>query len=478
MIKSGLACLQAEIATLQAERVIGRVRAVHGNTLRISGFGGEARLGDRIRVTRREGGWLSGEVLQMDEDSVLMLPDDAPTGISLGDRASLLEASNIAPTDGWVGRIIDPFGQPLDGRPLLRGPESRPLRADPPAAAKRRSLGNRLDTGMTAFNTLLPIVRGQRLGLFAGSGVGKSNLLAHLGRNMEADIVVFALIGERGRELRDFVENVLGPEGMRRSIVVAATSDQSPLVRRRCAWTAMSVAEHFRDQGNHVLFLADSITRFAEAHREVATAAGEMPALRGFPASTAHMIMSLCERAGPGEENSGDITALLSVLVAGSDMDEPVADILRGVLDGHVVLDRQIAERGRYPAIDLLRSVSRSLPKAASDDENQLILRARRLLGAYARSETMVKAGLYAEGTDAELDQALRVWGDLDSFLAEKEAVSVQNSFDRLSIILRRAGQARPVAGAAKQQSTPHKTQKTAARAELPSLGQKRPLSR
>ncbi len=441
MSKSDLSCLQAEIATLQAVRILGRVRSVQGSTLRITGFGQAARLGDRIRVMRREGGWLSGEILQIEEESVLMLSDEAPTGVSLGDRATLLQASDIAPTENWIGRIIDPFGQPLDGRPLLRGPVARPLCAEPPAATQRRTLGERLETGMTAFNTLLPIVRGQRVGLFAGSGVGKSSLLAHLGRNMEADIVVFALIGERGRELRDFVENVLGPEGMQRSVVIAATSDRSPLVRRRCAWAAMSVAEHFRDQGRHVLFLADSITRFAEAHREVATAAGEMPALRGFPASTAHTIMSLCERAGPGAEGTGDITAVLSVLVAGSDMDEPIADILRGVLDGHVVLDRQIAERGRYPAIDLLRSVSRSLPAAATDAENDLIQRVRKLLGVYARSETMVKAGLYADGTDPELDQALKIWPELDAYMAEKEATSTQNSFDRLSIILRRAGQ-------------------------------------
>lgn len=454
MIRSGLDCLQAEIATLQAVRVVGRVRAVQGANVHISGLTGQARLGDRIRIYRRDGGYLSGEVLQMNEDAVVMLPDEAPTGVSLGDRAALLEASTIAPADTWVGRIIDPFGQPLDGRPLLRGPTPRPLRADPPAPARRRALGVRVETGMAAFNTVLPIVRGQRVGLFAGSGVGKSKLLGHLGRNMQADVVVFALIGERGRELRDFVETVLGPQGMQRSVIIAATSDRSPLIRRRCAWTAMSVAEHFRDQGQHVLFLADSVTRFAEAHREVATAAGEMPALRGFPASTAHMIMSLCERAGPGEGLAGDITALFSVLVAGSDMEEPVADILRGVLDGHVVLDRQIAERGRYPAIDLLRSVSRSLPDAASEAENATISRARTLLGSYARSETMVKAGLYAEGTDPELDQALKVWPELDAFLAESEAVSVQNSFDRLSLILRRARLGRPSLGSAPQRTT------------------------
>ncbi len=440
MTNPSLASLQAEIAMLEPVRVVGRVSAVEGSVLRISGLSSEACLGDRIRIYRRSGGILSGEVLQMDEGSVVMLPDEAAQGVALGDRASLSRASTVAPDDSWIGRIIDPFGQPMDGRPLMRGPNPRPLRANPPAPARRRGLGDRLETGMAAFNTLLPIVRGQRVGLFAGSGVGKSSLLGHLGRHMQADVVVFALIGERGRELREFVENVLGQDGMRRSVVVAATSDKSPLVRRRCAWTAMSVAEHFRDQGLQVLFLADSVTRFAEAHREVATASGELPALRGFPASTAHMIMSLCERAGPGETGQGDITALLSVLVAGSDMEEPIADILRGVLDGHVVLDRTIAERGRYPAIDLLKSVSRSLPAAASDAENGLIIQARRLLGAYARSETMVKAGLYVDGSDPELDQALKVWTELDAFLAQAETTSTQNSFDKLGLILRRAG--------------------------------------
>jgi flagellum-specific ATP synthase len=270
--------------------------------------------------------------------------------------------------------------------------------------------------------------------------VGKSSLLAHLGQNMQADIVVVALIGERGRELGDFIRDVMGPEGMRRAVIVAATSDRSPLVRRRCAWTAMAVAEHFRDQGRHVLFLADSVTRFAEAHREIAISAGEMPALRGYPASTSPMIMSLCERAGPGEGQAGDITALLTVLVAGSDMDEPVADILRGVLDGHVVLDRQIAERGRYPAIDLLRSVSRSLPGALEADENALISQARRYLGSYARAETMIKAGLYVEGSDPELDQAIRIWPELDGFLGDIETGTSTNSFARLSVIMRRAG--------------------------------------
>ena len=268
------------------------------------------------------------------------------------------------------------------------------------------------------FDTLLPIVRGQRIGLFAGSGVGKSTLLSALARGVTADVVVIAIVGERGRELREFVETTLGPEGMARAVIVAATSDQSPLMRRRCAWAAMAVAEHFRDEGRHVLFLADSITRFAEAHREIALASGEAPSYRGFPPSTSQIIMALAERSGPGPEGAGDISAIFSVLVAGSDMEEPVADILRGVLDGHVVLDRAIAERGRFPAVDVLRSVSRSLPHAATAAENALIGRARAALGLYAESELMIKAGLYAPGSDPRLDEAVRMQPALDGFVA------------------------------------------------------------
>lgn len=439
MHHTAFAALRAEIAALEPDHRVGRVTAVEGDLVRVAGLSSRARLGDLLEIRRHGAETLTGEVIRLADEDVSMLPDEVPTGVTLGQPVMLKNARDIAPGDGWIGRIIDPFGRPLDGRPLLRGEHGRPLRANPPSPSRRHPLGARLETGMAAFNTLLPIARGQRLGLFAGSGVGKSSLLGHLGRNMDADIVVFALIGERGRELRAFVDEVLGPEGMRRSVVVAATSDQSPLVRRRCAWAAMSIAEHFRDVGRHVLLLADSVTRFAEAHREVATAAGELPALRGFPASTAHQIMSLCERAGPGADAAGDITALFSVLVAGSDMDEPVADILRGVLDGHVVLDREIAERGRYPAIDLLRSISRSLPRAASDTENELILQTRNLLGKYARSEAVVKAGLYVQGSDPDLDQALRVRDDLDAFIGEKETVSAKNSFKRLEMILRRA---------------------------------------
>ncbi|WP_136635977.1 FliI/YscN family ATPase [Pseudooceanicola onchidii] len=469
MQQNALAGLKAELENLSPIRRIGRIDGVEGAALRIAGLGATASMGDQVRVARSDGTFLGGEVIRIDGDHLTVLPDDSTDGIARGDRVTLIGPARIAPHDGWIGRVIDPYGEPLDGRPLMRGHAPRALRAAPPAPATRGRLGARLETGMAVFNTMLPIVDGQRIGLFAGSGVGKSSLLAHFAGRMEADVVVIALIGERGRELKDFVTDALGDLGMARAVVVAATSDRSPLVRRRCAWTAMSVAEHFRDQGKHVLFLADSITRFAEAHREVAVAAGEAPALRGYPASTSHTIMQLCERAGPGTEGSGTITAILSVLVAGSDMEEPIADILRGVLDGHVVLDRKIAERGRFPAIDVLRSVSRSLPAAADDQENEAIGHARKLLGAYAQNELMIRAGLYSEGSDPDLDAAIRAYPELDGFLSEKEAQNTTNSFNRLRLILRRSGTARPA-------SQSHATRPAAPRREgqppaLPKVG-------
>ena len=427
--------LLAEIAGATSVRQIGRVSETGRGTVAVTGLTG-ATLGDRVLIRCRTGA-MEGEVLRLAPNVTTVLPDGFGEGMAIGDRVELGGRAEIAPDDSWIGRVIDPYGRPLDGRPLLRGPLPRPLRAPAPAAATRRRLGGRLETGVAVFDTLLPLVQGQRIGLFAGSGVGKSSLLAKFARGVETDVVVIALVGERGRELREFTERVLGPVGMARSVVVTATSDQSPLTRRLCALSAMAVAEYFRDKGLHVLLLVDSVTRFAEAHREVALAAGEFASLRGYPPSLSHAIMSLAERSGPGPEGSGDVTAVFSVLVAGSDMDEPVADILRGVLDGHVILDRRIAERGRFPAIDLLRSVSRSLPDAANEAENALITDARRLLGAYDRAELMIQAGLYAAGSDPVIDRAIRLWPLLDAFLAEPApATGVTGSFERLRACL------------------------------------------
>jgi len=345
----------------------------------------------------------------------------------------------FAPDNSWIGRVIDPDGQPLDGRPLLPGVKNVPIWNKPPDPHARRGFGQRLETGYAVLNTLLPIVRGQRVGLFAGSGVGKSTLIGDLSRTIDADIIVIALVGERGRELRHFVESVLGPEGMARTIVVAATSDRAAQVRRKCAWSATAVAEFFRDQGLQVLLLCDSVTRFCEAHREVASFAGEASNLRGFPPSTAGAVASLCERAGPGESDMGDITAIYTVLVAGSDMEEPVADMLRGVLDGHVILDRKIAEGGRFPAIDVLRSVSRSLPDAATRSENQTLQKARSYLGAYQSAELMIQAGLYENGSDAKTDGAIKIHDQLEKFMAAKDKRSIKAHFTNLSAIVESA---------------------------------------
>lgn len=423
--------LTHHIAQIGLSVPIGRIRSAAGGTISVRGLQHAAALGDRIEIGL--GSRSGGEVIGIGADGLMVLPDDGMDGLAIDAEVALHGPARIAPDDSWIGRVIDPLGRPLDGRPLFSGVQMRGLLSAPPAPAHRRRLGERLSTGKAAFDTVLPIVRGQRIGLFSGSGVGKSSLLGSFARALSADVVVIALVGERGRELREFTEAMLGPIGMKRTVVVAATSDRSPLLRRRCALTAMAVAEHFRDKGLHVLLLADSITRFAEAHREIALAAGEPPSLRGYPPSLQHAIMALAERAGPGAEGQGDITAIFTVLVAGSDMEEPVADILRGVLDGHVILDRQIAERGRFPAIDLLRSVSRSLPAAATDAENALISRTRSLLAAWDRAEMMVQAGLYQKGSDPMVDQAIRLWPLLDGFLAEDAPIGgVEGSFARL----------------------------------------------
>ncbi|NDW54581.1 FliI/YscN family ATPase [Aliiroseovarius sp. PrR006] len=429
----GFEQVSAALASLQIVRQIGRVTHIRQGMVEVSGLTKSAAQADLVQIHPRAGAPRMGEVLGLSGGDISVLPDGDCAGLQIGDEVVLLGGTSIAPDDSWIGRVVDPLGQSLDGQPILQGTQMRALKGEVPNPTTRRPLGARLETGMTVFNTFLPIVSGQRIGLFAGSGVGKSTLLAKLARGVHADVVVIALIGERGREVREFVERVLGEQGMKRAVVVAATSDQSPMMRRRCAWMAMSVAEHFRDLGRQVLFLADSITRFAEAHREIALASGENGTLRGYPPSTTQQITLLCERAGPGVGQTGDITAVLSVLVAGSDMEEPVADILRGVLDGHVVLDRKIAERGRFPAIDVLRSVSRALPEAAADAENALIMEGRQLLGLYDRSEMMIQAGLYSAGSDAMLDHAIESWSKIDGFLAEPEVVGTRASFERLA---------------------------------------------
>lgn len=415
----------------------GVVVATDGLSLKIEGLAGHAALGDTVSIATESGRDVRAKVVAMDGEIITGFAYGSLTGAAVGNVASLDRISGEAfPCEDWIGRIIDPFGLPLDDGPLRQGSVAMPLEHAAPNAAKRKMLGSRMSTGLSVLDTLLPICRGQRVGLFAGSGVGKSTLLGDIARGVECDVAVVAMIGERGREVRSFIEETLGPEGMKKTIVIASTADESPLAKKRGAHLAMATAEYFRNQNKQVLFLFDSLTRFAESHREIALSAGEAPSLHAFPPSTFRTIASLVERSGPGEEGQGDITSVFSVLVAGSDHNEPVADMIRGILDGHIVLERKIAERGRFPAIDVSRSVSRSLPGAASEEENLLLREARAILRAYEDSETIVRAGLYAHGADAQIDRALEIWPKLDGFISEKPQGGVQASFQRLTNIV------------------------------------------
>ena len=423
--------MSAVVARHPAVRRVGRIKSLSSNSVAVSGICDVASVGDRVTFQNHLDD-AYGEIVSVSEESICVLVDGAVSGLRIGQVVRHLGTAKLCPDDSWLGRVIDGEGSPLDGQPLISGDHAVSLHSNPPAATSRRALGGRLSTGYALFNTILPIVRGQRLGLFSGSGVGKSSLMAAFARDMEADVVVIALIGERGREVNQFVQRVLGKKGLRRSIVVAATSDRSALSRRRAAFTAMAIAEHFRDQGLHVLLMLDSITRLAEAHREIASSAGEALAMRGYPPSMINLLASFAERAGPGADGQGDITAIFTVLVSGSDMEEPVADTLRGLLDGHIVLSRAIAERGRFPAVDVLQSVSRSLPEAANEDENRMIATARNLLSTFEDSEIMVRSGLYQSGANPELDIAITLQPALDGFAAERNE-SIEASFAALA---------------------------------------------
>ncbi len=433
-MKSSLAPAKLEklLKTVGPKRY-GVVTATDGLSLKIEGLSGYAALGDTLIVETGDGRDVRVKIVAMDGDKATGFAFSSLVGASVGDIAVLDRAGGDAmPCDEWIGKIIDPFGNALDGTILPEGATPMPLEHAAPNAALRKTLGERLPTGLCVLDTLLPICRGQRVGLFAGSGVGKSTLLGEIARGVECDVAVIGMIGERGREVRAFVEETLGPEGMKKTVIIASTADESPLAKKRAAHVAMATAEYFRDQGKQVLLLFDSLTRYAEAHREIALSAGEAPSLHAFPPSTFRTIASLVERSGPGEEGRGDITAVFSVLVAGSDHDEPVADMIRGILDGHIVLERAIAERGRFPAVDVSRSVSRSLPRAASEEENLLLREARAIMRAYEDSETIVRAGLYAHGADPQIDRALDIWPKLDAFVADKSADGIASSFEKL----------------------------------------------
>ena len=388
--------------------------------LEVGGLRGAATVGARLRLAGRDGP-VEAEVTAIDGECASAMAFDATDCLTSGTPAELLPGqAALRPCTAWLGRVVDGLGRPLDDKgPLRLGLEPAAIRAAPPPAASRARVGHRLATGVRALDLFAPVCEGQRLGLFAGSGVGKSVLLSMLARWADCDVAVIGLIGERGREVQEFIEDDLGPDGLARSVVVVATSDAPAVLRRQAALSTLAIAEHFRNSGLRVLCLMDSVTRFAMAQREIGLASGEPPATRGYTPSVFAELPRLLERAGPGRPGQGSITGLFTVLVDGDDHDEPVADAVRGILDGHVVLSRRIAERGRYPAIDLLKSVSRTLPHCLDPANNETRLAARALLSTWADMEELVRLGAYAPGANAEVDRAIDTAPRIEGLLGQ-----------------------------------------------------------
>ncbi len=410
-----------DINEIPSYQYYGRVTAIQGMLVEVGGAERSLTIGARCIIRARNGHNVPCEVVGFRDSRVLLLPFESVEGVGLGCRADIgADAPTIRPTDRWLGRVINALGDPVDGKgALVSGLHGYRLRGSPPPAHARQPVGEKIDLGVRAINTFLSCCRGQRMGIFSGSGIGKSVLLSMLARYTKSDVTVIGLVGERGREVQEFIRHNLGPEGLARSVVVVATSDESPLMRRQAAYTTLAVAEYFRDQGRDVLCLIDSITRFAMAQREIGLSAGEPPTTKGYPPSVFAELPRLAERAGPGT-GTGAITSLFTVLVEGDDHNEPIADTLRGTLDGHIVLDRSIAERGRFPAINILRSVSRMMPACNSDEENELVMKARRYLARYEDMAEMIRLGAYRPGTDPDVDDAIRYYPALERFLSQK----------------------------------------------------------
>lgn len=413
-----LDALKAKLAATAALRPVGRVLGVTGLSLRFSMPG--VRVGDVVMVKRR-GEPLACEVVGFDRGEAIGMPLGAITGVGPDDEVESTGAGfTVCASDALLGRVVDGLGRPIDGKGPIDGGAVVPVDADPPTALDRRPVARPLATGVRVLDGLLTMGEGQRVGLFAGSGVGKSTLLGAIARGTAADVVVVALVGERGREVGEFLEHSLGEEGRRRSVVVVATSDVAALERLRAAQVATAYAEHFRDQGRSVMLLVDSVTRFARAQREVGLAAGEPPARRGYPPSVFAMLPRLLERSGQGSR--GAITAIYTVLVEGGDMDEPIADEVRGILDGHVVLDRTIAARGRYPAVDPTVSLSRVMDAVVAPEHRDAARRLRSLVAHYEAKRDLVMLGAYAKGSDKELDEAIAKMPKIEQFLRQSPA--------------------------------------------------------
>jgi flagellum-specific ATP synthase len=397
--------------------------------------GCHAELGGRCDVVAKNGKRVETEVVGFAGERLFLMP--------IGDMRGVVPNARVIPVAGGpevtvgdelLGRVLDGRGNPLDGdKPISRG-ERVSLFGESLNPLRRHPIQSQLDVGVRSINSLLSVGRGQRMGLFAGSGVGKSMLLGMMTRNTDADVVVVGLVGERGREVREFIDESLGTDGMKKSVVVATPADDTPLMRMHGAWLTAAIAEYFRDQGRNVLLLMDSLTRFAQAQREIALAIGEPPATKGYPPSVFAKLPQLVERAGNGEDGRGSITAIYTVLAEGDDHNDPIVDASRAILDGHIVLSRSMADAGIYPAVDVESSVSRAMTQFTSDSQQQLISRFRHVYSTYQENRDLIAVGAYQPGSNPQLDEAVALWPSLIDFLRQSrsDCVDAARSLDAL----------------------------------------------
>lgn len=432
--------IDARATALTQTESYGEVTKILGLLVEIAGFGSNLSIGSHVHLRPNKNINVPCEVVGFKDGHALLMPFGTLEGVGLGCKAFIQNNQPaITPDERWLGRVINGMGEPIDGLgPLHQGGQPVPLRNKPPAPHSRQRLGAQLDLGVRAVNSFLATCQGQRMGIFSGSGVGKSVLLSMMARYTTADVSVIGLVGERGREVQEFLEDDLGPDGLARSVVIVATGDEPALMRRQAAYTTLATAEYFRAQGKQVLCLIDSVTRFAMAQREIGLSAGEPPTSKGYPPTTFGELARLLERAGPGAPGEGSITGLFSVLVEGDDHNEPISDAVRGIVDGHIVMDRAIADRGRYPAIDVLKSISRSMPGILTDEQNQIIKRAKQVITSYEDMAELIRLGAYRRGSDPAVDEALVLYPQIEEFLTQhkNERTSIEESFDRLAQIL------------------------------------------
>jgi flagellum-specific ATP synthase len=432
--------IEARISKLSDTEIHGEVTKILGLLVEIAGFGGHLSIGSICHLQPHSGPLVRCEVVGFRDGHALLMPFGPVEGVGLGCKAFIQRAQpSITPDDRWLGRVINALADPIDGLgPLSQGGHPVLLKNKPPPPHSRQRLGRQLDLGVRAVNTFLATARGQRMGIFSGSGVGKSVLLSMMARYTEADVSVIGLVGERGREVQEFLEDDLGPDGLARSVVIVATGDEPALMRRQAAYTTLAVAEYFRAQGKQVLCLIDSVTRFAMAQREIGLSAGEPPTSKGYPPTTFGELARLLERAGPGAPGEGSITGLFSVLVEGDDHNEPISDAVRGIVDGHIVMERAIADRGRYPAINILKSVSRSLPGIFTDQQNAIVRRAKQAMSTYEDMAELIRLGAYRRGSDAAVDEAIVLYPQVEEFLRQNkdDRSDIDESFSRMGQIL------------------------------------------